>query len=273
MCRFHFGVICALVLGVAHQAMGQETSLPVMWLTTAKTTVVVSHFRIRSVDRGSRDVLVQKIEGVDTVLELKAARPGFVETNLTILTGDGLVHMYLVRFSLDPPTLRYVIDAGGSSVANSVSSNSPPGITDAELEDVCDSILKAPKYHCGRSARSCGARAAVSGIYTHDRELFLRFRIKNKSNIGYDIGETNFYIRDNNQAKRTANQDLTEEPQYYRGSHEYVSAKESIDFVAVFPKFTIPDKKTLFIIFKEQDGGRLLKLKISNRRLLKAEII
>lgn len=273
MCRFHFGVMCVLVLIAAQQAVAQETPLPVISLTTSKTTVVISHFRIRSVDRGSRDVLVQKIDGVDTVLELKAARAGFGETNLTILTGDGLVHMYLVRFNADPATLRYLIDAGESSAPNPVRTTLSPGITDAELENVCDSILRSPKYHCARSARSCGARAAVAGIYIHERQIFFRFRIKNKSNIGYDVGETNFYIRDNSQAKRTANQDLTEEPQYYRGDHEYVGAKATIDFVAVFPKFTIPDKKTFFIIFKEQDGGRLLKLKISNRRLLRAEVI
>lgn len=39
------------------------------------------------------------------------------------------------------------------------------------------------------------------------------------------------------------------------------------------PKFTIPDKKVLYIVMKEFNGGRLLRLRVRNRQLMRAREI
>jgi conjugative transposon TraN protein len=266
-------LVCFSLLLAQMTAEAQSEQLPELCLTTTKTTVIISHFKIRSVDRGSRDILVQKVAGVDTILELKAGRINFPETNLTIVTGDGLVHMFLVHFNAVPPVLKYFLAVGNSDPANSECTGNGGELTEAEYERISDSILAQPAGHWGRSARSCGAKAMVAGIYIHDGNLFFRFRLQNRSNIGYGIDQINFYIRDKDQAKRTASQDLAEVPLFFRGGHSYIKGKAAANFVAGFDKFTIPGKKVLYLIIKEKDGGRLLRLRITNRELLKARLI
>src|SRR5689334_3832150 len=74
-------------------------------VTLNKTSSIVFPAVITSVDRGSRDILAQKAKGVNNVLQLKAAKPNFRETNLTVITGDGVLHHFTVRYSQDPSSL------------------------------------------------------------------------------------------------------------------------------------------------------------------------
>src|SRR5215831_5285222 len=74
-------------------------------ITFNKTSSVVFPTVIKSVDRGSRDVLAQKAKGVGNVLQLKAARENFPETNITVITGDGVLHHFTVSYSDQPKTL------------------------------------------------------------------------------------------------------------------------------------------------------------------------
>jgi|SRR6185437_625946 len=269
MCRQSVFGVCLLILMAGLKASAQVDQLPELFLTTNKTTVVVSHFKIKSVDRGSRDVLAQKVPGTDTILEVKAARADFPETNLTILTGDGAIHMFLVRYIASPTTLKYLI-AGQPERPESAAVDDGVGLTEEGFGNLADSVLKRPSLHCGKAASSCGAKAIVSGIYIHGEALFFGIRVKNRSNIGYNIGQMNFYIRDKEQTKRTASQVLTMSPLFVRGEHEIVNGKSAIRFVVSFQKFTIPDEKVLFIIIKEKNGGRLLRLRITNKELLRA---
>src|SRR5258708_37621952 len=61
-------------------------------ITYNKTSSLIFPTIIKSVDRGSRDVIVQKAKGVGNVLQLKAGKENFPETNLTVITSDGTLH-------------------------------------------------------------------------------------------------------------------------------------------------------------------------------------
>src|SRR5690349_15869235 len=64
-----------------------------------KTTSIVFPFSITSVDRGSPDILAQKVNGVENVLQLKAGQKDFKETNLTVITADGKLHHFTVNYA------------------------------------------------------------------------------------------------------------------------------------------------------------------------------
>lgn len=74
--------------GLAQQA---AIGIPSRHLEIAflKTTNIVFPFAIKSVDRGSKDILAQKAGGIENILQLKAAKEDFPETNLTVVTADG----------------------------------------------------------------------------------------------------------------------------------------------------------------------------------------
>src|SRR5688500_17986985 len=81
------------------QAIGQGTTDHSLEISFNKTTSIVFPFGITSVDRGSRNILAQKVNGVENVLQLKAAQKNFPETNLTVITGDGKLHHFTVNYA------------------------------------------------------------------------------------------------------------------------------------------------------------------------------
>lgn len=62
----------------------------------SKTTNIIFPYSIVSVDIGSRDVLAQKAKGVENVLQIKAAKDNFPQTNISIITADGKLTSFLV---------------------------------------------------------------------------------------------------------------------------------------------------------------------------------
>ncbi|MDI1305243.1 MAG: DUF4138 domain-containing protein [bacterium] len=71
----------------------------------SKTTNIVFPYAIKSVDRGSQDVLVQKAKGLENILQIKAAKQGFIQTNLTVVTADGKLYSYVLNYDEQSPQL------------------------------------------------------------------------------------------------------------------------------------------------------------------------
>src|SRR4051812_44613081 len=87
-------------------------------ITYNKTTNLVFPYSIRSVDRGSSDLLVQRAKYADTILQLKAGRDGFKETNLSVVTSDGKLYSFLVQYAPSPATLNYLFHGTLTSLDN-----------------------------------------------------------------------------------------------------------------------------------------------------------
>src|SRR5688500_828142 len=94
--------LALLVLNVDAQPLRLPQALEIAY---NKTTSLVFPAIIKSVDRGSRDLLAQKAKGVENILQLKAARHGFPNTNLTVITSDGKLHEFTVAYSKAPGSL------------------------------------------------------------------------------------------------------------------------------------------------------------------------
>lgn len=87
-------------------------------ISQAKTTNIIFPQAIISVDRGSRYILAQKAKGVENILQVKAARDSFPETNLSVITADGRLNSFVVNYSSQPPALNLSI--AESAVKNSI---------------------------------------------------------------------------------------------------------------------------------------------------------
>jgi len=105
--RFLLGwcLVVALALKAKCQSNVEAQNVDV---TYNKTSSIVFPAIIKSVDRGSRDVLAQKAKGVENVLQVKAARKDFPQTNLTVITDDGVLHHFTVNYSEQPATLTLI---------------------------------------------------------------------------------------------------------------------------------------------------------------------
>lgn len=244
-------------------------------VTFNKTSSIVFPAVITSVDRGSRDVLAQKAKGVNNVLQLKAGRTNFKETNLTVITADGKLHHFFVRYAEQPST--FTIQAFQSDNGGDPDEILPllfqSEMTDTEMEELSEAILSAPRKIRIESTEKYAMRLSLQGIYIEGNIMFYHLKLTNKSNIPYHTDMLRFFVKDKQKVKRTASQELTETPVYHFGNAEVIEAKATQDLIYALPKFTIPDAKILTIELMEKKGGRHLQVLIKNKSIVKARPI
>jgi conjugative transposon TraN protein len=235
-------------------------------ITNRKTTNLIFPYGIKSVDRGNKDVLVQKAKGVENILQVKAATDTLKETNLTVVCSDGTLYSFIVRFLLNPSLLNLSL---GRVVAQSpwalFSSN---GNNDAKIYDLAEQI--ATKKQVIKNIKDSRDEITLrcNGIYIKDDTFYFQLSMENSSHIGYTIDQLNFSIRDQKKVKRTASQEIALEPQYVSGNATIINGRSEQNIVVAMAKFTIPNKKALHIQLLEKNGARNLEMKITNNQLI-----
>ena len=261
------GILSLLLKEVFSQVVSESRNVEV---TFNKTSSIVFPTGITSVDRGSRDVLAQKAKGVSNVLQLKAGKTNFKETNLTVITADGKLHHFFVRYAEAPAT--FTIQATESFEQNTASipllfQNE---MTDADMKQYTSYILESPRKFSLKSKSRYDMKLALQGIYIRGNIMFYHLKISNDSNIPFHTDMLRFYIKDKQKVKRTASQEVVEVPLYHEGNSEVIPGKTTSNIVYALPKLTIPDAKVLSIELMEKKGGRHLQLAIKNRIIVKA---
>jgi len=223
-------------------------------LSTDKTTSLIFPFAIRHVDRGTKDILVQDIPESPNILLVKAGLANFEPTNLSVVTTDGSVYAFPVRFNASPLAWVWQIpirqQAAIATYANAIAVNL---LTMRGIRD-----------------RSYDMEAKVSGIYIKGQVIYYQLSLINTSPIDYDINFLRFYIRDKKRSKRTASQENEMVPLYVTGNTTTVKGCSHNTIVVALEKFTVPDAKFLAIEINEHSGGRHLLLKVHNNKIIKA---
>jgi len=242
----------ALLLSLIFSSMviAQTDSIPSMPLSVGynKTTSLVFPLMVKTVDRGTGDLLVQKVKGVENVLQVKAGKENFAETNMTVITADGKLYSFVVRYAADPSLN---IELGKSSLFEKIAAQKKSvfGIKDNKHE----MLLR------------------LSGLYIAGDILYYQLELQNRSPISYDIDMLRFFVKDKKQGKRTASQEVEQVPLYIYGNAGSVKGQSCQVIVVALPKFTIPDKKLQYIQLMEKNGGRNLLLKVRNRNIVQAK--
>ena len=273
-----------LMLAVGWRAQGQSkeavrvgqntSSSQRIEVSSQKTTHLIFPSEIKSVDRGSEDILAQKTSGVDNVLKLKAGRTSFPETNLTVITADGGFHSFMVNYKASPASLNYHIKSGMSGTKQSLLPVKAV-FSETEKNEAVVKSLAAQASVSGRNItgvedRGYGVTMAVRGLYTGKDMFFYKVLIDNQTNINYDIEALRFYIQDRRRVKRMATQEIQLEPITIIGNNRLIKANREEMLIVVMPKLTIARDKQLVIELNEKGGGRNLRCKMKSSKLLKA---
>lgn len=230
----------------------------------SKTTNLIFPYEIISVDRGTNDLLVQKVKGVENILQLKAAKENFAETNLSVITADGQLYSFVVNYNEEHPILNKVVNykKTGSAVL---------GITESKNEKEFHSYAELAFYDKRKlhhvKDNQYQVKFRLDGVFIHQNIMYYRLRIVNQSTINYEIDQLRFFIRDQRKVKRTASQEIELLPLYVYNQYTEIEGKTEVCQVFVLEKFTIPDKKYLVIQLMEKQGGRHLELQIKNNKL------
>jgi len=233
-------------------------------LTSNKTTNLVFPFSIQHVDKGSRDVLAQQVNGAANVLELKAAKDSFPETNVSVITSDGSLYSFNVRYAVIPKQLNIVIK-GNNSAPVAISNN------EKQLRETALKISGRPRSFYGMHDTHDQMRLMLKGLYVQEDVLYFQLQILNWSNVSFDVDAIHFIIRDKQKSKRTATQETPLQPVYATGLQHSIGANTKPVIVVALPKFTLPDSKYLLVHVSEVNGGRDLQIKLNNRQLIRAK--
>ncbi|WP_345158122.1 conjugative transposon protein TraN [Pontibacter saemangeumensis] len=241
-------------------------------ITFYKTTNLIFPYAIKSVDRGSRDVLVQKAKAVENILQIKASKPNFEETNLTVITADGQLYSYVLNYT-DSPAVLNIRFAANMDIAKPDAFFPEAGTNEATIQNDAAKIAGEKGNVRGLKDKKYGMRLQLKGTYIRDDVMYYQISLQNQSNIRYDVDQLRFYIRDQKRNKRTATQELELRPLYVYGNPSAVASQSEQVFVFALPKFTVPDKKYLAVQLMEKNGGRHLRLKVYNKTLIRSKML
>lgn len=236
-----------------------------------KTTSIVFPYPIKSVDKGSSEVLVQKAKGVDNILLVKAGMENFKQTNLTVVTADGRMYGYILNYDELCPVLSLAADKSestGREILFSIENENQKVI-----EQYSHLVLNKQKRNCNIKRSKNAISFEINGIFVHQDILFFRMVISNNSKIGYDIDQLRFFIKDQKKVLRTASQEIEIQPLSVATPLTNIADQSHIAVVLALPKFTIPEKKYLVIQLFEKDGGRHLELIVKNRKLVNLDVL
>jgi conjugative transposon TraN protein len=259
-----------IILMSVTASFGQEVENKNLTISYSKTTSLIFPFSITSVDRGSQDVLAQKARGVENVLQVKAGRKQFPETNLTVITADGVLHQFTVTYS-DTPTEQAITIAGNTGNQSLILVND--AVNERDIQS--DSRLALKQNVTGQidQHNKYQMKLSLQEIFIHGNTLYYRIQIRNKSSISYDIKSLKFLIRDRKNVKRTSSQEAEINPLFIGNESDRIQAFASTTLIYAVKKFTIPDGKRLLINLFEENGGRHLSLKVENKDILKAKVL
>jgi conjugative transposon TraN protein len=241
-------------------------------VTCNKTTNIIFPYSIRRVNIGTRDIIGQIVKGADTILELKAVRKDFPETNLSVVTADGKFYSLILDYENEPARINIHYEKEG--LPDRFTVRIPSGeMNQAELQTSTDKIITYEDNMHGPKQRKYKISLQLQGLFIEDAVIFLKIELNNRSNINYDVDMLRFYIRDKKKAKRTATQEIELTPLYAKGNHIKINCQTKEICVFALPKFTIQNGKYFVIEMIEKNGGRHLQLKLKNRHIMKAETI
>ena len=205
---------------------------------------------------------------------LLQATPG-EESNLLVVTQDGSVYSYLLRYSQKLVKLNYFIDisdrigyerTGPSMVPQvklSLADSDTSAIPDKDLDypKLCAQLLRNPRPFDQIKYRD-GVRMAKSIYYLN--EVYVVFEVENASQIDFEINSLALYKVNGNNRRKASYQELPLPAIYRFKVPQVVSKGEQVQFVCVYPKFTLGAREKLMVKLEELNGDRDLVLHLKN---------
>lgn len=267
-------LLCLVLLVSAH---GQEQFLAAtihpmeLSVTNLETSVLVFPAAIKSVDRGSKEILSKVVKDITNVLKLKASGENMAPTNLHVFTADGKVYAFSVKYSKSPSnlTIDFTIPHATGRTSSRVKFAGQE-LNDAAIERFSQAILGLKPHQRGPHSPKIGKSfLRLNGAYLKKGVLFFQLSIKNNAKMPYQADFIRCYIRDQRKTKRASVTEQEILPLFTKMDTTSAIPGKPISFVLAFDQFTIADGKFLAIEAFEKNGDRVLTCKLKGKHLLK----
>lgn len=219
-------------------------------------------------DHGSQDITVEKAEGVDNILAVKANTTFDKESNISVATDAGKFYTFSLRYAPNPEVFSFVIDKEEQQKVAILDEGELPS---DEKTRIYEGIKKRLPLNLGLDEQISGMDFRIKNIFIHNNILLFRISMMNRTEINYTIDFMRWYIQDAKKSKKTAIQQLEQNILFTFDLPEEIPAHTEKTFTVAVNKLTIPDKKRLVIEIQEKNGGRHFFFKLKNKHILKAE--
>ncbi len=206
-------------------------------------------------------------------------------SNLLVITVDGKVYSYIVRYAEKLSELNRFISLAESignengrmpsariveknSVHDKVNVKDSLEIPTPEKESVskdfltksCNSMLAGPE-RMRKIKRKKGMTLTVVNRVYYENLLFVQYEIANKSGIDFDIDSLEFSKVQGSNRKKSSYQQRPMQPIYTHGMPGKVRHGDTVKFVRVYRKATLGDGERFIVILRENLGSREVVLK------------
>lgn len=210
---------------------------------------------------------------------LVKATPGR-DSNLLVLTRDGSIYSYILRYRKELPRMNYFIreeERIGKEVPekDSLQDPKPAGSPDQkDMERLTGNdpdLEKRSGHYLGTSSgniktrRNKGLRLRIEDMIYHGDNLFLVMQIRNRSGIRFELDHLQVSLARGNNKKNASFQKLVKEPVYRHRFPETVPDRQTKRFVLVLPKFTLGNNERIEVEVREKKGNRALRMKFRGR--------
>lgn len=256
---------CCLQIWVRAQSLPKSIAPYPIAVSDNKTSNLIFPSSIKSVDRGSSDVLAQKATGIENILQLKGAEPNFKETNVTVITADGKFYSFEVRYNNTPSTLNFSFV--GDSSEKALIKDQP--VSEATLLNTAN-LIKNKRHSLHKRTREEGTELSLLNLFVGDGLLWIELRITSQSLVPFTPAYTRFFLQDKKASKRTATQEVERVPVYHSPLEKAEKGKAYVNVFAFTP-FTVPQGKEWVIQIGENDRSRSLSLHINHRIMQKTK--
>lgn len=241
-----------------------------------KTTSLVFPTTIRSVDLGSKSIIADKALNIENVLNVKASMVGFNETNFSVITDDGKFYSFICNYNEYPKSLAYslvnYVNNANPKKEVDIKFNQNKGDNISDVIHACDGIMKKRESNI-LSVEKYDIEFKIVGLYIKNNTYYIKYIIKNYSNINYDIDFNKFYILDERVLKLASSQEYEIVPIYRSEKNkDKILSNSIITNIYAFDKFTIPNNKVVKMMLNEKNGGRHLELLINYHLIETAKI-
>jgi conjugative transposon TraN protein len=253
-------------------------------VSDVKTVHIIFPAKIREVDTGTPNILVQITESFDNVLRIKAINlPEKQETNITVLTEDGALYSFITSYEKNPEILN--INIGHNQNADLMAS-SKMGIHTftksnfiedtinqslIEVETNSKTVLEKRNFIKNVGIKSQGMVAQLRSIYNSNSLQYLKLEIENKTEVPFKIDFIKLYIKDLEVFKKTAiQQEELKIVKLFPITNEILGKNTCTLALSTLIK-SLPVDKIMEIEIYEKDGGRHLRFQIDSNTLTKSK--
>lgn len=262
-------IICLLsALAVTRAQNGMD--IDTIYANDRKTVSLFFPDPIRQGITGSANFAFSYNRDREQYFGLLQATPG-EDSNLLVVTKDGDVYSFLLRYSTELERLNYFVPAT-ESVGNerTGSSKLPEQEIMAPIQDAATVTLKTPDFHklCTQLLRNPrpfdqlryreGITLRMTKSIYYANEVYVVLEIRNLSEIDYEIDTLDLYKINGNKKRKSSFQELPLDPIYRFNMPEVVHKGQTVQIVLVYPKFTLGKRERLRIRLDELNGGRKL---------------